>query len=224
MFSKKPEVFQTGDGSTSLFVPELNETYHSRIGAVAESQHVFVQDGLLHCAKENQNIRVFEVGFGTGLNALLTWKAAKEKNLSVDFYSVEKYPLEPELVSQMNYHLLIDGVENEDFALLHHSDWEKWVKLDQHMQLYKARVDLDAVEIHSEFDLVYYDAFGPNYQPNMWTVEKLAVVHLLLNNGGTLVTYCAQGQFRRNLKTLGFAVEKIPGPPGKREMTRAVKL
>lgn len=218
-----PELIITDDGSSSLYVKALDETYHSRKGAVAESQHVFVNHGLLAAAIGSNEIDVFELGFGTGLNALLTWKAALDKNIKVNYYAIEKYPLNATNIESLNYGKLLDGNGCGHFKKLHGATWGEWTLLDEHFSLYKHHADIDEVTDIEGFDLVYYDAFGPKVQHNMWTTEKLAIVHQVLKKRGVLVTYCAQGQFRRNLKFLGFEVERLPGPPHKREMTRATK-
>lgn len=219
----KPERIITGDGSHSLSVPDLDETYHSRHGAVTESQHVFINEGLGTFDPNLSAVRIFEVGFGTGLNALLAWIWAKTRNSNVRMVSVEKYPLPADESEMLNYGTEVEEASEEEFRRLHRTPWNEDVVLDENFSLHKMNCDLDEVDLHSQFDLVFYDAFGPRVQPNMWTVEKLAVVERLLVPGGVLVTYCAQGQFRRNLKSLGMHWESIPGPPGKREMTRAVK-
>lgn len=220
----QPEVIHTDDGSTSLYISQLDETYHSRKGAVAESKHVFIEQGLQFAASNRKEIDVFEVGFGTGLNALLTLKATAQHDLRVNYFTVEKYPLLEKWLSEMNYGDEMGGEFAEQFEKLHDAAWENWTVIHPHFRIFKHKTDIDQVDLIEEFDVVYYDAFGPRVQPNMWTTEKLAVVHRLLRKNGILVTYCAQGQFKRNLKTLGFEVERLPGPPGKREMTRGTKI
>lgn len=219
----KLERIITGDGSHSLRVPGMDETYHSRHGAVAESQHVFIEKGLNAIDTREGSVRVFEVGFGTGLNALLAWIWAKANNKIVQMVSVEKYPLPVEEAEMLNYGTEVTEATTADYQRLHRNKWNEVVDLDDRFSLLKMNCDLDEVDLLASFDLVFYDAFGPRVQPNMWSVEKLAVVECILVPGGVLVTYCAQGQFRRNLKSLGMHWESIPGPPGKREMTRAVK-
>ncbi len=161
------------------------------------------------------------MGFGTGLNALLTWIAAENSNKQVGYVSVEKYPLPVELVQGLGYSNNTNYAEK--FPALHRADWEKPVQMSANFTLTKLCSDLDEIELKPEFDLVYYDAFGPRVQPNMWTTQKLEIVYNLMKPGGRMVTYCAQGQFRRNLKEVGFVWNPAPGPPGKREMTIAEK-
>lgn len=214
--------FTTADGSHSLRIDSLDETYHSHNGAIQESQHVFIDEGLVKYVSDKDHIRIFEMGFGTGLNALLTWKTAIALSKKVLYYSIEKYPLNYNDIKDFNYSDMLD-MSPEKFNRLHHAAWEVETKMDRYFTLLKMEMDLDRVQLSQEFDLVFYDAFGPRVQPNMWTREKLKVVYDALKVGGVLVTFCAQGQFRRNLKALGFHWESLPGPPGKREMTRAVK-
>lgn len=212
----------TADGSDSVWVRSLDETYHSRHGAVQEAQHVFIKSGLLPTLKKKSPVRVFEVGFGTGLNALLSWITANERNAHVDFQTVEKYPLPSELIEVVNYG---DQLPNSEEMLqrLHQVGWNKKQALDDSFEFCKWQCDLDELTLTDQFDLVMYDAFGPRVQPNMWGIDKLQIVYNMLVAGGVLVTYCAQGQFRRNLSEIGFEWETLPGPPGKREMTRAIK-
>lgn len=214
--------FTTADGSHSLRNDLLDETYHSHHGAIQESQHVFIDEGLVKCISQKEHIRIFEMGFGTGLNALLSWRTARALSKKVLYHSIEKYPVSPDLSATLNYSELL-GLPKGLFRQLHQSEWGVQVEIDQNFTLLKQEMDLDMVQVSEEFDLVFYDAFGPRVQPNMWTIEKLRVVCDALRKGGVLVTYCAQGQFRRNLKELGFDWDSLPGPPGKREMTRAVK-
>lgn len=212
----------TADGSDSVWVRSMDETYHSRHGAVQEAQHVFIEHGLLPALMSNKTVRIFEVGFGTGLNALLSWIKAAGNNASIEFQTVEKYPLPAEMIEVVNYR---DQLPNSESMLrrLHSVAWNEKQELDDCFDFCKWQCDLDELTLTNQFDLVMYDAFGPRVQPNMWRVDKLQKVHDMLVSGGVLVTYCAQGQFRRNLKEIGFEWESLPGPPGKREMTRAVK-
>lgn len=212
----------TADGSDSVWVKSLDETYHSRHGAVQEAKHVFIESGLLPLLTDKDPIRVFEVGFGTGLNAILTWIAAHEMGARIEFHTVEKYPLPVKVVEAVNYRQLIPG-SKEKLAQLHRAAWDEPQTMDAHFSFCKWRRDLDVMVNQKPFDLVMYDAFGPRVQPNMWQTDKIEVVYNLLADNGVLVTYCAQGQFRRNLKAVGFEWESLPGPPGKREMTRAAK-
>ena len=215
------KIIVTGDGSHSLLNEALDETYHSRHGAVQESMHVFIEQGFNYLLKkqESESISILEVGFGTGLNALLTLGEAIKNELPVDYTSLETYPLGQEIWEGLNYpdpyHLLKE---------LHQSEWQKWKKISPHFKLLKIERSLQLVELKPEqYDLIYFDAFAPNKQPEMWELPMLDKVIKTLKPGGAFITYCAKGQLKRDLKTLGLIVESLPGPPGKREMVRALK-
>lgn len=216
------EIFRTDDGSHSLKDQRLNETYHSDRGAVQESLHVFIQAGLLHLAPQKKEIHLLEMGFGTGLNALLSFKYLPE-NLHLHYTSVEAFPLEKEILQQLNYpvYLQLDPTIAQAIQL---SPFNTTSNISPAFTLTKWFTPFHTFESPQQFDLVYYDAFGPKIQPELWTLERMQQCYRLLRPGGILVTYCAQGQFRRNLREAGFEVEKLPGPPGKREMTRAIKI
>jgi tRNA U34 5-methylaminomethyl-2-thiouridine-forming methyltransferase MnmC len=207
------------DGSHTLYVPQLQEHYHSTHGAVNESMHVFIQMGLLQ--HSNASISILEVGFGTGLNALLTLVSANEK--SIYYHAVEKYPLCLELVGQLNYGIHLPGCSSL-YHQLHQSLWGEDVKMTSSFTLHKTHADLRAVELVRKYDLVYFDAFAPSKQPDLWQIDVFANIFRQMNPKGILVTYCAKGSVRRMLKEVGFFVERLPGPPGKREMLRAIRL
>ncbi len=218
------KIIVTQDNSKTLLISELNETYHSTNGAFNEAIHVFINAGIQFFHKKKK-LKIFEMGFGTGLNALLSSNYALKNELQINYTSIEKYPLDMELVQELNYPQLIDNEQAESlFTLLHSSPWEKENEINTHFTLTKLKEDLTSFNLNkNSFDIVFYDAFGPRVQPALWTKESLNKMYDLLMPGGILVTYCAQGQFKRNLKSLGFKVENLPGPPGKREMTRAIK-
>jgi len=219
--------FETKDGSTSLFSEKFDEPYHSRHGAIQESQHVFIDKGLRHFyqTQKPSTIDVFEMGFGTGLNALLTLQWAQEKNVTVGYTTIEKFPLDQAAIQAMNYPQLLQ-IDQTIFQKLHDADWEKQVKVSENFALNKSRTDLEQAgnKFSSQsFDLIYFDAFAPSSQPQLWETPVFEAMHQLLKSGGMLTTYCAKGQVRRNMQAAGFSVEKVPGPPGKREMLRATK-
>lgn len=221
--SKDRKIITTNDGSHSLYVPGLNEQYHSIHGAQQEAEHVFLKMGLDgYCLKRNVGeLAVFELGFGTGLNALLTAKWAAKKSISVSYTSVEKYPVTKEEFSKLNYGDLLG-----DRALYHKivdTEWEKYVRINTCFKLKKCVLDVKEGELPHGFDVVYFDAFAPNKQPDLWEVSIFEKIFKTMNQNGIMVTYCAQGQARRNMISAGFEVEKVPGPPGKREMLRAFK-
>lgn len=243
--SKFPEVRLeiTGDGSHTLFVPSLNEHYHSIFGAITESEHIFIRAGLLGLPGTLKDISILEVGFGTGLNALLTCLHALYADLSVKYVAIEKYPLPIEMTSQFNFSELIEyqriisskvlsEFENSDemtshyaaeiFRNIHKFPWNEWAEITSRFHLNKIQTDLkDFLPEQNAFDLVYFDAFGPDIQPEMWTAEIFNKISAGIKHGGVLVTYSTKGVVKRNLKGAGFAIEKLPGPPGKREMLRA---
>jgi tRNA U34 5-methylaminomethyl-2-thiouridine-forming methyltransferase MnmC len=217
------EIRVTGDGSKTIFLPELNETYHSSNGAVQESRHIFIQNGL-DLVEKKGTIRILEVGFGTGLNALLSASWAEMNNQSIHYIGIEAKPLRPALCFQLDYPLHIDQNTEKIYDALIRCDWEIDNQLTTHFSIQKREVKIQDFAAVENVDLIYFDAFGPRVQAEMWEYPILEKMYQSLNAGGALVTYCAQGQFKRDLKTVGFILESLPGPPGKREMTRAIKI
>ena len=218
----KSELIKTSDNSHTIYLPEMDETYHSQNGAMAESLHVYIKAGLNHVAQTKDVIKIFEFGFGTGLNALLSWIEAEKNQKQVVFDTVEKYPLATEIHTQLNYDEQANG--NGKLAKLHEANWDKQTIYDSHFTFQKTVCDiLDYPFENNFYDVVYYDAFGPSKQAEVWEMTVLEKVCQAIAPDGVLVTYCSQGQFRRNLKSLGFEIEKLAGPAGKREITRATK-
>jgi tRNA U34 5-methylaminomethyl-2-thiouridine-forming methyltransferase MnmC len=218
----------TKDGSHTISIPEMNVTYHSIHGAIQESMHVFINAGLLPIWPLSggpiDEVRVFEMGFGTGLNALLTLIDAEERKQPVYYYSVELFPLNNEEVKQLNYCNELQRPDlQSSFEQLHNCEWEKDVSITEHFTFHKTNNDLTGLSIDQHFNLVYYDAFAPGAQPELWTVAVFEKLYNLLLPGGILVTYCSKSDVQRAMKAAGFIIEKIPGPPGKREMLRAIK-
>jgi tRNA U34 5-methylaminomethyl-2-thiouridine-forming methyltransferase MnmC len=216
----------TGDGSHTLFIPELNEHYHSTFGALTESLHVFIRSGL-DCFADKSEIAVFETGFGTGLNALLTALGAIRRGMKIRYFAVEKYPVDPRLVKQLNYpHILkeseIDG--ERIFSSIHEASWEEMIEIDPCFHLKKMKVDLCSFIPDALYDLVYFDAFAPEKQPEMWTGEILQRLVSAMKQDGIFTTYCVKGSVKRILKDCGLTLEKLPGPPGKREILRGKKI
>jgi len=220
----KKELKITEDGSHTLFVPGLNETYHSTHGAIQESMHVFIEAGLKKV--KNKTINVLEIGFGTGLNTFLTLLEAKKTESIIKYTSLEAFPLEMSLVSQLNYtsELKLKDSIGELFNKLHEVEWESGQSITNEFELKKLKIKLDNFNASEMYDVIYFDAFAPQIQPEMWKVSVFEKMFNCLNNSGILVTYCAKGVVKRGLKEVGFNVESIPGPPGKREMTRAHKI
>ncbi|MDR2914755.1 MAG: tRNA (5-methylaminomethyl-2-thiouridine)(34)-methyltransferase MnmD, partial [Tannerella sp.] len=220
--SVKPEIQITADGSHTLFVPELNEHYHSVNGAVQESSHVFINAGLKHCTKDR--IHIFEVGFGTGLNAFLTLLDAQSNNKTIHYTTIEAYPLDKSIVEKLNYPQLFSQKDRLIYQQLHDAEWNVEVEITPHFFLQKVKVsllDFDFSLYKAPFDLIYFDAFAPDKQPEMWTQEIFNHLFEITTNNGILVTYCAKGVVRRMMQAAGYTVERLPGPPGKREMLRA---
>jgi tRNA U34 5-methylaminomethyl-2-thiouridine-forming methyltransferase MnmC len=209
------------DGSHTLYVPSLDEHYHSHFGAITESKHIFIGAGLASLAGDK--ISILEVGFGTGLNALLTALYAGEHEISVAYTSLEKYPLDPKIVQQLNYGVLTASNGPELFEAIHSAPWGSPVQITEWFSLNKIQSDLTADDPEGRFELVFFDAFGPDKQPAMWTEEVIRRIAAVTRPGSVFVTYSAKGSLKRLLRALGFDVTLLPGPPGKRVMTRAVK-
>lgn len=220
---RETKIIVTGDGSHSLYLPHLNETYHSSHGALTESEHVFIKAGLDHFRENHpdQLIRILEIGFGTGLNALLAWEWARAKQVTVQFTSLEPFPLGPEIYEQLNY------TENREpwavtaFQMLHQAQWDEEIDMGDHFRLLKLNQKLEDLATDQRFQLVFFDAFAPSKQAELWQYEILEKTVGFMAANAVLVTYCAKGQFKRDLMALGLEVETLPGPPGKKEMVRA---
>ena len=210
----------TADGSPTIAIPDMQVTYHSRHGAVQESRHVFVQAGLLPLLQQHEVLRVFEMGFGTGLNALLTLEQAITAQQRIFYYTVEKHPLDEEEIKGLNYKGILP---QPYFTALHQCAWNEPVNIHPYYTLYKSNASLQQCKVDAPVHLIYYDAFAPAAQPELWTLAIFEQLYTMLVNGGVLVTYCSKGDVRRNMLAAGFKVEKLAGPPGKREMLRATK-
>ena len=208
---------QTKDGSHTVVHPS-GDTYHSIHGAVQESQHVFIKNGLQFFLQERptNQVNILEIGFGTGLNALLTLQ--QYANIEIQYTTLEPFPLGPETFNQLNYN------GKESLFALHASPWNMPKKIFDNFILSKLEITLDQWSFSENyFDVVYFDAFAPNSQPELWKPEVFRKIYLTMARSAVLTTYCAKGQVKRDLKSVGFTVESIPGPPGKREMVRAIK-
>ena len=221
------KIIESGDGSHTILHKGLNETYHSTHGARQESAYVFIKEGLEKgIANGLKSISIFEVGFGTGLNAWLTYKKIKStEGVNVIYHTVEPYPLDHSLYSKLNYVANEEDASVKDFfEQLHQAPWDLEVELNGNFSLKKIKSTFEEVRIEEAFfDIIYYDAFAPSKQATMWVPENIAKAFFMLKKGGLLVTYCANGQFKRDLKAVGFLVETLVGPPGKKEMTRGLK-
>jgi len=215
------KIIETSDGSFTIYVPELEEHYHSIHGAIQESEHIFLRNGFDTCNCDP--ISIFEVGFGTGLNAFLTAIRSYETKRHVDYYAIEKYPVDSSLYKLLNYHKFRDIAGFDLFGRLHSAPWNTKVEIFPGFNLNKIKADLTTFNQTGEYDLIYFDAFGPDKQPEMWTEEIFDRVTSSIKDEGIFVTYSAKGKVKRSLKRNGFNVELLQGPPGKRQIIRAVK-
>lgn len=248
----QPTLITTADGSHSLYVKDLDEHYHSIHGAIQEAQHVFIKTGIQHLVAQNYStISILEIGFGTGLNTLLSFLEAEKLNVKLDYTSLEAFPLDTKIVSQLNYVELISKIDSKISAVrtstplsvteqsdiakhenkiknifqqLHSCEWENKIELSRNFSLLKIKNTLQEIKFLSTFDLIFFDAFGPRVQPDMWTEDLFSKIYVSTNPKGCIVTYCAKGEVKRTLKKVGFAVETLPGPPRKREMVRGTKI
>jgi len=219
------ELKPTGDGSPTILNTTINESYHSTNGALTESRHIFIDQGYHAVPGKSRDMTILEVGFGTGLNALLTMVECEKEKRKVNYIGIEPFPLEDELLKQLTYPGLVGScTERSSFYKMHHIPWEVPFYISDHFILYKIKQKLQEVDFQEgKFNLVYFDAFSPETQPELWTLPVFAKLFASLQPGGILITYSVKGEVRRSLKSVGFDVEKIPGPPGKREITRAQK-
>ncbi len=219
--NEHPQVKVTGDGSHTLYVPLIDEHYHSHFGALTESKHIFIEAGFNHYTSEN--VSLLEIGFGTGLNALLTAQAAEKQHRKVSYTSLEKYPLPAEIVSILNHPEAAGLADKTLFDAIHNASWGSNVTITPWFMLHKIEMDLTKDPVKGMYDLIYFDAFGPDKQPEMWTNEVLMKIAQVTHQGSVFVTYSAKGSLKRILKDLGFEVNHLPGPPGKRVITCAIK-
>ncbi len=215
--SRKVELKISADGSHTLFVPELNEHYHSVNGAYNESMHVFINPALHFCKK--QELSLLEIGLGTGLNAFLTY--LNQGNKTIHYHALEKYPLTEEFCQQLNF---ADNEKAQNiFNRLHQLPWNSKQELAPLFTLLKEKADLTSIRFSQLYDVVYFDAFAPDVQAEMWSMSIFKKIYDAMNPGGILTTYCAKGAVRRTMQACGFTVERLEGPKGKREMLRAIK-
>lgn len=225
----KREIITTGDGSKTIHIPEWNEQYHSKHGAIQEAEHVFLQMGLQHyhslpTYKKESTITILEIGFGTGLNALLTYFEAQRLGAMIDYTGVEAYPVTFEEAVAMEYTSQLKGVDSQPiFDKMHKLPWESPQEISESFMLTKRQQRFEEIIDEAIFDLVYFDAFGARVQPELWEVSIFQKMYTAMRSHSVLVTYAAKGSVRRAMQAVGFTVERLPGPPGKREMLRASK-
>jgi len=208
----------TADNSPTLYVPELDEHYHSVNGAIQESMHVFINAGFKQIKKDKINI--LEIGFGTGLNTLLTLTENKYLKRNIYYETVEKFPLDIEIINQLEF----KGLNNELFLQIHKSDWGKNIEINKSFILRKIEIDLLNYESNKKFDLIYFDAFAPEKQAELWTEKIFEKLYKATGHTGILVTYSAKGTVKQALRNVGYKVERLQGPKGKRHMVRTKKL
>ncbi|HEY6915219.1 MAG TPA: tRNA (5-methylaminomethyl-2-thiouridine)(34)-methyltransferase MnmD [Paludibacter sp.] len=212
----------TSDGSHTLFVPEIDECYHSSHGAIQESRHIFIEAALKQCVKTD--IRILEVGFGTGLNALLAFAEAKKAVKRIHYTTLEKFPVSPKKALLLNFPDLIDNNLKEVFEHMHGCNWNELKQISPFFEIEKLETDFTTYEHTGQYDVIFFDAFSPEKQPEMWTEEQFRKIAARCNPRAILTTYCAKGAVRRAMQAAGFTVERLPGPPGKREILRGTYL
>lgn len=218
------QIIETQDGSHSIFSERFGVPYHSKYGAIQESRHVFIEAGLYLQALSRKTVTILEIGFGTGLNAFLTLLESEKRGFHTEYVAVEAFPVDLKQVRQLNYpELLGEPPRTEEFYLLHEAEWNKEHRINEYFLFRKVRGAFEEIDFQEAFDLLYFDAFAPNAQPELWEYPVLERMYRALRKEGVLVTYCAKGVVKRRFKALGFEVETIKGPPGKREMIRCRK-
>ena len=218
----KREIIITDDGSTTIRIPEWDENYHSTHGAIQEAKHVFIKNGL-DLFQSQDSISILEIGFGTGLNAFITFLETLNKE-KVNYVGVEAYPISQEEIAQMNYVSELDSeMYQEIFDKMHSCDWEKQETISENFHLTKRKQFFQDIEDKNQFDLIYFDAFGFPLQPELWSEVIFKKMFDALLPKGTLVTYACRSSIKNAMLSVGFSIEKLPGAPGKREMLRATK-
>lgn len=224
MVSENPhhKIISTEDGSSTIYVPSLNEHYHSTHGAIQESMHVFIENGLKYFGAVSP-LNILEIGFGTGLNALLTFKEGKSAQQTINFTSIEKYPINLDEIEKLNYPSRLGPDVADAFKKIHTASWNVWAAVESQFNLRKVEVDLKKFIPDALYNLIYFDAFGPEVQPKLWTEENFKKLFDCLLPDGILVTYSAKGVVKQNMRAAGFVVKRLPGPPGKWHMLRGLK-
>ncbi|MFY7958178.1 MAG: tRNA (5-methylaminomethyl-2-thiouridine)(34)-methyltransferase MnmD [Flavobacterium macrobrachii] len=217
----KREIITTKDGSTSLFIPEWNETYHSKNGAIQEAYHVFIKNGL--SIFKGKSVSILEIGFGTGLNAFITSLEAEKNNLPIDYTAVEAFPITIEEIDAMNFASKIDSNKTNIFSTIHQLNWEVKNQVCDNFYLTKRKQFFQDINDKEYFDIIYFDAFSFDVQPELWSEAIFTKMHTALKTNGILVTYACRTIIKQAMISAGFSIEKLPGAPGKREMLRAYK-
>ncbi len=216
-------IIKTSDNSDTIFDQNLNEIFHSQKGALTESKHVFLDKGFNYVSESLNNFSIFEVGFGTGLNAVLTLIEADNKNIKIKYHSIESEKIDSDIWNNLNYKDFLSNEYYNQFKELHNLSWDIENMVSENFSLKKINDQLENYIFTDKYNLIYFDAFAPDKQPILWTYEIFSKIYDALENNGVLVTYSAKGEVKRNLKKVGFKLEKLDGPSGKREMIRAIK-
>jgi tRNA U34 5-methylaminomethyl-2-thiouridine-forming methyltransferase MnmC len=218
----KRSFIETADGSMSLYVHEMGETYHSKFGALQEANFVFIKNGL--DLFKDQSVSILEIGFGTGLNAFVTLCKARELNLKINYTGIEAFPLTTDEMKELNYPEVANRPDTiSDFNKINQAEWEKNIVINDFFSVHKKKMFFHEIDDIGQYDLIYFDAFGYQYQPELWSIEIFEKMFAALNTSGVLVTYACRSIIKNNMKAVGFVTEKLPGPPGKREMLRCKK-
>ena len=223
MYEKK--IILSDDGSHTIELIGMNEQYHSTHGAIQESNHVYIKHGLERISTQKSSLNVLEVGMGTGLNVLLTWAIAQEQNLQVHYHAIEAYPISKKLWSQLNYAQALDLPKTKDiFSQIHFTPWGQEIALDENFTFLKKEEFIQNSRLPDDFfDVVYFDAFNPDLEPDLWTTEVFHKIYKSMKDISVLTTYSTKGIVKRALRSCGFRIEKKPGPMGKREILNAIK-
>lgn len=218
------KIIKTSDGSSSVYLPEWDENYHSKHGAIQEAYHVFIKNGL-DLFEDNSDINILEMGLGTGLNCIITYLESKKRNLRISYLGLEGYPLDIEMILELKH---LEQLQAEHESIVYqeilNSDWNTKQQITDHFYLTKEQVMFEDFDQRAFADLIYFDAFGARVQPELWTEAIFKKMYEALNENGVIVTYAAKGSVRRAMQAVGFEVERLPGPPGKREMLRGKKF
>lgn len=219
------EIFETADGSKSLISGNFGVSYHSKHGAIQETEHVFIKAALEERARTISDISLLDIGFGTGLNAIMAFQWANTNKKKIHYTGIEAYPIDLETAISMDYPNALELADTLDkpFKTMHKAESGKKIDLSPFFSFEKIIQTFEEIKSKETFDVIFFDAFAPNAQPDLWEVDLLQKMFDALKKDGILTTYCAKGQVKRNLKSIGFTIEALPGPPGKREMTRAKK-
>lgn len=219
------KIVETADGSHTIFLPDLNESYHSNFGAITESECVFFKNGLNNYIGKQKVIHVLETGMGTGLNAFMAFLDAEINKQKIVYHALEIFPISLSIASQLNYPEQLNAINYADeFIQLHNCNFDDEIKISEYFTFKKYHQSIKIFSNPNNYDVVFFDAFAPDINADLWYEDVLHNMYLSLKKGGMLTTYCAKGQFKRNLKSVGFKVQNAAGPPGKREITQGNKL